>query len=85
MAWRFCLAPKDDVGGILGLVDAPMIGHSQVGNRRTIVAHKGLQLAVEGLDLQAVGDALGLGKVGDRSKRVVGQAIGDIALAQLCS
>jgi hypothetical protein len=47
--------------------------------------HKGLQLAVQGLDRQAVGDALGLGEVADCSKGVVGQTMGNVALAQLCS
>ena len=79
------LAPEDDVGGILGLVDAPMIGHPQVVNRRTIAADKGLQLAVQRLNLHVVGDTLSLGKITDGSKGVVGQAIRNLAFAQLCS
>ncbi|MCZ2074887.1 MAG: hypothetical protein LC130_07785 [Bryobacterales bacterium] len=76
------LPPEDDVGGVLALVHAPVIGHAESAVNRAIGLGKLVQLAVQSLDLPAVGDLLGSCPIRNFDKRVVDEFIADLLLAQ---
>ena len=76
------LPPENDVGGVLALVHAPVIGHAKIPVNRTEAAGHLVQPTVESLDLQAVGDLLRALPVGDIHERIVDQLEVDLALSQ---
>src|SRR5436190_15954617 len=63
-------APKDDVGRVLHLHDAPVVA-AERSESRTVTGDGGVQDRVKFGDVELVGDRLGSSPVGDRGKRVV--------------
>ncbi len=49
------LALEDQVGGVLGLHDAPVIGEAQLGGDRAVLSGKLIQTPVQEFNIELVG------------------------------
>jgi hypothetical protein len=75
-------ASEDDVGGVLGLQDAPVIAAERLEIRK-IPGDGGIEARVQLLDHQLVRELLGLLPVIDGREGVVLQLVGDVGAAEL--
>src|SRR6202165_6038054 len=80
---QICLPPEHDVGGVLALIDAPVILDPEVAKDRAEPVGKLIQFPVNPLGLPAVGDTLRLSPIPDLDNSVIPQAVVDFALLQL--
>lgn len=71
-----------DVGGVLELHEAPVVAGRELGGGRTEMAGIPVELAVEGLGFQPVGDPLGQLEVLDLDERVVDEPVADLQPVQ---
>jgi hypothetical protein len=62
--------PKDDVGRVLDLHDAPVVT-AERNQSRAVAGHGSVQDRVQVGDVEAVGDLLGFAPVADRGKGIV--------------
>jgi hypothetical protein len=70
------LALEDDVGGVLGLVDAPVDPGGEVAQHGAEAPSQPVEAAMELFDPDLVGQDLGPGKVGDVDEGVVDERCG---------
>jgi hypothetical protein len=77
------LAMEDDVGGILDLHDAPMVGTAELAGDRAVAGGEAVQGMVEALDGKAVGQGLRFGEVRNAGEGVVQLREGDAGLTEL--
>ncbi len=74
---------EDDVGGVLNLINAPMIGESKMLVDGTEPAGKFIQLPMETASLPAIGELLSPFPIANFGKSVVDEFVGDLFAAQL--
>src|SRR5574341_883953 len=67
---QILLAFKDDVGGVLGLHDTPMIVEGEGFDDGAILLGKAIELTVQLTDVEALGQEIGPLKIGDEEKSV---------------
>ena len=76
------LPPENDVGGVLALVHAPVVGHTKILMDGTEAPGHLVQPTMQSLDLQFVGDLLRPPPIRDIHEGIVDQLEVDLALAQ---
>jgi hypothetical protein len=82
-ALKVLLAFEDDIGGILGLHDRPMIAQVEHFDDRTKALGKVIQDAMDQIDLEPIGNLLGGSKIGHTDKQVVDEWMVDVSILQL--
>src|SRR3954451_10464521 len=75
------LPGKDDVGSILARIDAPVVLHAEAPENRAVCPRKLVQLRVNPLRVQFVGDLLRPAPVSDPGESVVHQFKIEVALS----
>ena len=70
MAWRVD-CDENQIGGILGLHDAPTIVQAEDVSHRAVLTGKLIQLGMQGINVQFGGQMIGLFKIIDRQKSIV--------------
>jgi len=65
------LSGKDEVGGILDLHQAPMVGVGKFGQDRAIARDEGIEFSVQSLDREGIGELLGFLPIGDSQESVI--------------
>ena len=73
------------LGGVLALIDAPVILHAEVPVDRTAGAGQLIRFAVKPFDVQRVGQLLRSVPKGDLDEGIVHQLVGDVLPAQFGS
>ena len=77
------LAPEDHVGGVLHLHQAPVIPRKEVPTHRAVLPRDLVQVPMESLYIQGIGQRLGMGEVGNVDEGIVEQSISDSFLLEL--
>ena len=77
------LPVEHNVGGILALIDAPVILHSEAAEHRTVLAGELIQARMKPLGIPAVNDLLGAAPVGHACEGIVHKFKIDVAFPQL--
>ncbi len=80
---QICLSFEDRVGGVLGLVNTPMIGESKMLEDGTEAAGKLVQFPMKTSRLPAVGNRLSAFPIVDLDEGVVQQLVADPLALQL--
>ena len=79
---QFRLTLEYNLGGVLALIHAPVIGPAEGAMNRAEPARKLIQPLMQTLDLQSVGDLLSARPVGDFSKSIIDEPEGNLPFAQ---
>ena len=77
------LAMEDDIGGVLHLHDAPVVGGAELAGYRAVAGGEAIQGMMEPLDGKDVGEGPGSGPIGDAGEGVVQLRKGDAGLLEL--
>ena len=77
------LAAEDDIGRLLGLIQAPVVGDLKAGDYRTVALGERVQLLMHRLHSPLIRQALRLVPVGDLGEGIVEQSIVNVAPPQL--
>jgi len=77
------LTVEDEVGGVLHLHQAPMIGYAKVRPHGTVAGGEGIQGVVQPRDREGIGKRLRLGAVTEHAERIVERLDGDALLTEL--
>ena len=80
--FQVALLAENDVGGIFGLHDAPMVIVRKVSNHRTVLPGRFIENAMHLLDIDVVGQFLGFVKVSDGYEGVVEHSVVDAFLVE---
>ncbi len=71
-------AAEDNVGGVLDLLEAPVVAAGEAVEHGAALARPGIEAAVEALHREGVGELLGAGKVGNVEEDIVRQRVGNV-------
>ena len=81
--YRSFSAVKNNISGILGLHDTPMIAQVKLSDDRAIAISKAIQDCVDHINFEPIGNLLGFGKIAYKYKKVVSDLIVDFSFSQL--